>query len=101
VKRYGVEPVRNARANGQLAHLVGRLGEDAAAVAGYFVGHDGAHYVKLAHSVGCLLADAEKLHMEWSSGRTVPDTKVTEAKGRQPRSFAGTDYSAGVTDGHA
>lgn len=62
--RYGVEPVRNGKVNGQLAHLVKRLGAEAPAVAGFYVRHNNAWYVKRGHAVDCLLADAEKLRTE-------------------------------------
>jgi hypothetical protein len=72
LRRYGAEPVRNATVNGQLAQLVGRLGaEESPHVAAFFVGHKDAFYVKGAHSVGLLLRDAEKLRMEWVTGRQV------------------------------
>lgn len=78
-RRYGVEPVRNAKVNGQLASLVGRLGgEEAAAVAGFYVGHDRRFYVENGHSVDLLLRDAEKLRTEWATGRTVTATQAQQ-----------------------
>jgi Transcription initiation factor TFIID, subunit TAF6 (also component of histone acetyltransferase SAGA) len=80
--RYGVAPVRNAKVNGQLAHLLTRLGADEApAVAAFFVRHNNRYYVQKAHSVDCLLADAEKLRTEWATGR-----RVTDASGQIPLS---------------
>jgi hypothetical protein len=72
--RYGVEPVRNAKVNGQLAQLVKRLGAEAPAVAGHYVRSNNLWYVRQGHAVGCLLADAEKLRTEWATGRTVTAT---------------------------
>lgn len=67
VRRYGQEPVRNARVNAQLAQLVGRIGAaEAPAVAAFYVGHNGRFYVEKCHGVGYLLADAEKLRTEWA-----------------------------------
>ena len=64
--RYGTEPVRNQKVNGQLANLVKRLGQDEApAVAAFFVNHNGRFYVQGMHQVDLLLRDAEKLRTEW------------------------------------
>ena len=72
VGRYGVEPVRNATVNGQLAQFVSRIGvNEAPSVAEFYVGHNEAFYKRSAHSVGLMLKDAEKLRMEWITGRTV------------------------------
>lgn len=77
--RYGVEPVRNASVNGQLASLVKRLGvTEAPKVAAFYVSHSGALYVRAKHPVNLLLRDCEGLRTEWATGRT-----VTEAEARQ------------------
>lgn len=69
-RRYSVEPVRNAAVNGQLAQFVARIGaEEAPAVAAFFVGSSNHFYASKAHAVGMMLADAEKLRMEWKTGR--------------------------------
>ena len=68
-QRYNAEPVRNAKVNGQIRQLVQRLGESAPEVARFFVAHNGSYYVGRLHVVDCLLADAEKLHVEWQTGR--------------------------------
>jgi len=75
-RRYGTDPVRNAKVNGQVSQLVSRLGaEAAAAVAGWFLTHRGGWYCQQKHSVGCLLHDCEKLHTEWrTSDRASPPT---------------------------
>ncbi|WP_454737611.1 hypothetical protein [Cupriavidus necator] len=72
--RYHAEPVRNAKVNGQLANFVGRIGgDDAPPVAQFYVSHNGARYVRAGHSVGLLLADAEKLRTEWVTHTQMPD----------------------------
>ena len=77
--RYDVEPVRNARVNGQLAQVVKRIGADEAPkVARFFVAHNDRWYLTKGHSVACLLADCEKLRTEWKTGR-----KITGARARQ------------------
>ena len=78
--RYGVEPVRNATTSGQLAKFVKRIGVDEAPhVAAFFVQHNAQFYVKKMHSVGLLLADAEKLRTEWATNRRVTDTEARQA----------------------
>ena len=73
-KRYGVEPVRNAKVNGQLAQLVSQLGaEEAIDVAAFYLTHDGAFYKQQAHEVGLMLRDAQKLRTELRTGRQIND----------------------------
>ena len=68
--RYQAEPVTNAKVRGQMSQFVQRVpAEEAPAIAAWFVGHNGQFYVGQAHSVGCLLRDAEKLRMEWATNR--------------------------------
>lgn len=68
--RYGVDPVRNATVNAQLANFVKRLGEEEAPlVAAYYVNHNKAFYVEQRHPVGMLLRDAEGLRTQWLSGK--------------------------------
>jgi hypothetical protein len=69
--RYGAEPVRNAKVNRHLCQVVDRLGREAPAVAGFYVRHNNAWYVKRGHAVDCLLADAEKLRTEWATGQQI------------------------------
>lgn len=68
--RYNVEPVRNAKVNGMLAHLVSRLGGDSPHVAAHYVRSNSRIYATSMHCVDLLLRDAEKLRTEWATGRT-------------------------------
>lgn len=77
--RYGVEPVRNAAVNGQLAQVVARLGAEAEFVAEFYLGHKNRYYVEKMHPVGLLLSDAEKLRTEWATGRQVTATQAQQA----------------------
>ena len=70
-KRYGADPVRNAKVNASMVQLVARLGaEEAPQVAAYYLTSEEPYYVKRLHDVGALVADAEKLRTEWKTGRT-------------------------------
>jgi hypothetical protein len=52
--------------------LVDRLGaDDAPGVAQVFLAHTDPWYVRKGHPVDILLADAEKLHMEWQRGAPI------------------------------
>lgn len=71
-KRYGADPVRNATVNAQIAQLVKRLGAAAPDVAAHYVTSDERFYVQKGHTLGMLLADCEKLHTEWMTGKGPP-----------------------------
>lgn len=79
--RYSVNPVRNAKVNGQIAALVKRLGaEEAPRVAEFYLTHNAQAYVQRGHSVGMLLIDAEKLRTEWARGRKITKSEVKNAE---------------------
>jgi len=78
MERYGVDPVRNAKVNGQLAQFVARLGVDSPQVAAFFVGLQDQFYVKQMHPVDLLLRDAEKLRTRWATGkRSTPEAPAS------------------------
>ena len=80
LNRYGAEPVRNAKVNGQLKNLRDRLGADEAPqVAAFYLTHPNRWYIEKGHSVQCLLNDAEKLRTEWATGRKVTSTSAQQA----------------------
>jgi hypothetical protein len=87
--RYGCEPVRNAQVNAQLAQLVGKLGADEApAVAGFYVGHNGAIYVRSMHDTSLLLRDAAALRTQWATRRQVTATQAQQADRTQTNANA-------------
>lgn len=68
-EKYGVQPVRNAKVNGQLSQLVSRLGADEApGVARSYIASRNGLYVASKHCVDLLLRDCEKLRTEWVTG---------------------------------
>lgn len=82
--RYGTAPLRNATVNGQLAQFVSRIGEESApAVASFYVGHNDRFYVQKQHSVGLMLQNAEGLHTQWASGRSVTQTGARQIESKQ------------------
>ena len=93
-QRYGVDPVRNAAVNSQIANFVKRLGENAPHVAAHYVTGNSSFYLTKGHGVGPMLADAEKLHTEWATGR-----RVTQSAARQAdRSQSNLDNSRTALD---
>ena len=82
-RRYNVDPVRNAKVNGQITQLVRRLGVEAAPeVAAFFLSHNAQAYVSRGHTVGMLLIDAEKLHTEWARGAKITSLEARSAEQR-------------------
>ena len=78
-RRHKAKPVRNATVNGQLTQFVKRIGiEESPRVAEFYVYHNNQFYVQKMHSVGLLLADAEKLRTEW-----ITNTRMTTTQARQ------------------
>jgi hypothetical protein len=87
--RYGTPPVRNAKVNGQLALLVGRLGlEEAPRVAAFFVGHQRVDYVRATHPIDLLLRDAEGLRTQWAKGTQTTHAQATMADRTQTNANA-------------
>lgn len=75
--RYGIEPVRNARVNGQLASLIRCVPvAEAPDVAAFYVRHNRAQYVAAKHSTSLLARDAEGLRTEWATKRQVSETEA-------------------------
>lgn len=102
-RRYGAEPVRNAKVNGQLSQFVKRLGRDEApGVAAWYVASNNRFYVQKRHTVDCLLSDAEGLRTEWATNRRVTETLAREADRLQSSGDMWEriiDKHAEVTDG--
>jgi len=92
-RRYGVEPLRNAKVNGQLSQLVDRLGaEDAPAIVEFYVRSDHAFYVNAGHVLDPAVRDAEKLRTQWLT--SLRNGKAVS--GVQGRSAAGGDLVSQV-----
>lgn len=80
VERYGTEPVRNAKVNGQIAQLAKRLPvAELKPVIAWYLGSNSQHYVRTMHAVGPLLADAEALRTAWATGREATHYQAQQA----------------------
>ncbi len=90
-RRYGVEPVRNAKTNSHIKALVTRLGEeDAKKVVEFFMDHNEGFYLKRTHDIGLCLKDAESLRTQMLRNKPVTTTDI--------RAFEKQDYySAQIT----
>ncbi|MGT3216511.1 hypothetical protein [Yersinia enterocolitica] len=83
-ERYGVDPVRNAKVSSQIKQFVERVGMEAAPhVAKFYLLVNNTFYVQKLHPVGCLLADAESLHTQWATGRTMTATRAKQIDSTQ------------------
>lgn len=79
-KRYGANPVRNAKTNALCVQLVKRLGADAGDVAGFYLTHNAQWYVTHLHQLEYCVKDAEKLHVEWRKGRQMTVTLARDTE---------------------
>ncbi|WP_342649117.1 phage replication protein [Pseudomonas sp. REB1044] len=82
--RHGAWPVWNAKAGGQIAQLVDRLGVDVAHhVAAYFVRINDSKLVNRMHSLGDLLQNAEAYHTQWVTNRQMTGTTARQIEQTQ------------------
>jgi len=79
LRRYGTEPVRNAKSNALCCQLVDRLGAaEAPLVADYYPSSNNGYYAARGHTLSCLVADAEKIRTEWATGKTIYQREAHE-----------------------
>lgn len=84
LQAYGVEPLRNAKVNGQVASFVKLVGEDKAPhIAAFYVGHPNHWYRRKGHDFGTLLANAQALATDWQR-----NTRTTSVQARQTEKTA-------------
>lgn len=84
--RFGDAPVRNKTVNSQMKSFVERIGRgDAPYVAQYYVEHNNGYYIQRGHSVGAMLADAEKLRTEWATGKQITNVQARQMDSKQTR----------------
>lgn len=79
--RYKSPATWNAKVAGQVKHFVTRVPViEAPEIAAFYLQHNGTRYVASGHSVGNLLLDAEKIRMEWLTGRKVTSQDARNAE---------------------
>ena len=75
--RYQAEYPPSAKANGQLAQVVGRVGAEAAVqVVTAYLGHQEPFYAKTKHSLDFLVRDCEKIWLELQASKTASQPKA-------------------------
>ena len=93
--RHGVTPVRNLKVNSQIKQLYQRLGEEAAAVAEFYVLNvNDAFVVKKTHDIGLLLASAESYRTQWATGRAMTQTRARQIDSTQANASAADEAIA-------
>lgn len=94
-ERYGTAPIRNAKVNAQVKQLVQRLGEEAAAVADFFVRSiNEAYVVRNCHELGALVAKAEAYRTQWATGRAMTAGQARQIDSTQTNANAADEAIA-------
>ena len=82
--RYGVEPLRNAKVNGQIAQFVRTVGaQDAPKLAAFYPWHNGGFFVQRRHDFGLLLQSAQQIRTDWLRGEQMTATAARQAEKTQ------------------
>ena len=94
-ERYATAPIRNAKVNAQVKQLVQRLGEEAAAVADFFVRSiNEAYVVRNCHELGALVAKAEAYRTQWATGRAMTAGQARQIDSTQTNANAADQAKA-------
>lgn len=100
LERYGVEPVRNAKVNGQIAQLVQRLGADEAPqVAMFYVTINDSFFIRASHEFGLLVARAEGIRTQWITGRQVNAVTARQVENTQANLNAAQEAARNIRAG--
>lgn len=92
LERYGVEPVRNAKVNAQVAQLVQRLGaNEAPQVAMFYVTINDSFFIRSSHDLGLLVSRAEGIRTQWLTGRQVNSITAQQLERKQANMTAGLE----------
>ena len=98
--RYGVEPVRNAKVNAQIAQLVQRLGADEAPqVAMFYVTINDSFFIRSSHEFGLLVARAEGIRTQWITGRQVNAVTARQVENTQANLNAAQEAARNIRAG--
>jgi hypothetical protein len=100
LERYGVEPVRNAKVNAQVAQLVQRLGADEAPqVAMFYVTINDSFFIRASHDLGLLVARAEGIRTQWLTGRQVNAVTARQMENTQANINAAQQAASAIRNG--
>lgn len=93
--KYGAWPLWNATVAGIITQFIARVGADVAPkVAAFYVGLNDAYVLKVGHSVKALLANAEKYHTQYTTGRSMTDTRARQIDQSQSNYDAASEAMA-------
>lgn len=100
LERYGVEPVRNAKVNAQIAQLVQRLGvEEAPQVAMFYVTINDSFFIRASHEFGLLVSRAEGIRTQWMTGRQVNAVTARQMENTQANINAAQEAARNIRAG--
>jgi hypothetical protein len=100
LERYGVEPVRNAKVNTQIAQLVQRLGADEAPqVAMFYVTINDSFFIRASHELGLLVSRAEGIRTQWLTGRQVNAVTARQMENTQANINAAQQAAQSIRNG--
>lgn len=88
--RYGMDPLRNAKVNGQCSQIANQVGADTGReLAAYYLTRNDVMYVKSSHTLGLCLLDLQKLNTERYNGNVVTftDAKRMESASQTDRAI--------------
>ena len=97
--RYSESPIINAKVRAQVKQFCQRVPSlEAPHIAAFYVRHNNAFYVGKGHTVGPLLADAEKLRTEWATNQTITQTQAQQADKTQANGNVWGKVIAGIEE---
>lgn len=80
--RYGVDSIRDAKANSCLRDLIACVGKkEAPHIAAFFVSLNKKLYLESHHDIGLLKRDAKGIRTQWATGRIMTSTKAAQLDG--------------------
>lgn len=83
VRKWGVEPIRNAKVNGQIAKVVKAIGNELAGpVLAFYVEHKDPLYIQRQHDVSLALRDISGLATQYRRGQAITRGDVRELETR-------------------
>jgi hypothetical protein len=83
LRRYKIEPVRNAKVNTNISQLGKRVGDDSVDLVYFYLNHNDGFYLKNLHPISLCLANAESLHSQMKRNRPVTSVDVRNFEKQQ------------------
>lgn len=94
-KRYGVEPVCNAKVMAQAKALASRVGQnDAVELMAFYLAQRDPFYLHAYHPLGACLKDAEGLITRSKTGHKITQQQAKQIEKSESAAIAGANYLA-------